>query len=274
MEHRDRAAGWKYAKLSGHSNEERIRKAILEDVSLGKSLLAQMGLEDQIVDCRVGGLHETDVESVYEGRKTKSKTDLTLRLASRGECRISIKKSRSGQVYLIRDARFLEGFSLQYGRTAPPAVQRAVALFWGSAADTMEIVNACSGFYSDYERHKHRLVAQTLYQYDPSLADTLLDWFRENLFAITDFCFARGLAKYPEDWAEWIWYRNMVGEKAANGFYSIQALCAAAQNAAEQVCYGEKNGGTTIQLPFGFVQWHQGQMQFHHQYKKISALLG
>ena len=39
------------------------------------------------------------------------------------------------------------------------------------------------------------------------------------------------------------------------------------------ITYGNNNGGTTIQLPFGFVQWHKGQMQFHHSYEKIRNLL-
>ena len=43
--------------------------------------------------------------------------------------------------------------------------------------------------------------------------------------------------------------------------------------------YGNKTGGSTIQLPFGFVQWHSpkkvipGCMQFHHNYQKIKDLM-
>lgn len=42
--------------------------------------------------------------------------------------------------------------------------------------------------------------------------------------------------------------------------------------------YGTKNGGSTIQLPFGFVQWHSprkvipGNLQFHHSYDKMIEL--
>ena len=42
----------------------------------------------------------------------------------------------------------------------------------------------------------------------------------------------------------------------------------------KETFFGTTNGGTTIQLPFGFVQWHQHQMQFHHNYYKIKILLG
>ena len=43
--------------------------------------------------------------------------------------------------------------------------------------------------------------------------------------------------------------------------------------------YGPRNGGSTIQLPFGFVQWHSprkiipGNIQFHHDYDKIIKAL-
>ena len=47
----------------------------------------------------------------------------------------------------------------------------------------------------------------------------------------------------------------------------------------EEIVYGTKNGGSTIQLPFGFVQWHDPgnkgnhNLQFHHKYKKLIKLL-
>ena len=36
---------------------------------------------------------------------------------------------------------------------------------------------------------------------------------------------------------------------------------------------GKTLGGTTIQLPFGFVQWHQGQIQFHHNLDLMRKIL-
>lgn len=43
--------------------------------------------------------------------------------------------------------------------------------------------------------------------------------------------------------------------------------------------YGTRTGGSTIQLPFGFVQWHSpkkiipGEIQFHHKYNEIINFL-
>ena len=63
------------------------------------------------------------------------------------------------------------------------------------------------------------------------------------------------------------------GENEIDEIFHIEKICEGAVRKTEQeTYYGEKNGGTTIQLPFGFVQWHQAKMQFHHNYWKVKAL--
>ena len=42
---------------------------------------------------------------------------------------------------------------------------------------------------------------------------------------------------------------------------------------AENIKFGSRMGGSTILLPFGFVQWHQHAMQFHHRLKSIKELI-
>lgn len=36
---------------------------------------------------------------------------------------------------------------------------------------------------------------------------------------------------------------------------------------------GPKNGGSTIRLPFGHLQYHRKQLEFYQQLKKIQSLL-
>ena len=36
---------------------------------------------------------------------------------------------------------------------------------------------------------------------------------------------------------------------------------------------GPKNAGSTIQLPFGHLQYHQKQLEFYQQLKKIQSLV-
>ena len=68
---------------------------------------------------------------------------------------------------------------------------------------------------------------------------------------------------------------NLLEENDTDAIFPIEDPCSAAQRAAKrETCYGTAYGGTTIQLPFGFVQWHQAKMQFHHQYEKVKALAG
>jgi hypothetical protein len=35
---------------------------------------------------------------------------------------------------------------------------------------------------------------------------------------------------------------------------------------------GTNLGGTTLKLPFGFVKWHQSQIQFHHNFELMKSL--
>lgn len=58
MECRDRAGGWKHAKLSGHSNESLIKKLLDTDKVYLPSLLERMGYDNEIVvETSIGGLH-------------------------------------------------------------------------------------------------------------------------------------------------------------------------------------------------------------------------
>lgn len=267
MEDRDRSEGWRHAKLSGHENEVLVTRHLIEDPSLQFRLLKMAGIETKrIRSISVGGLNEEDVESVFHGYKTKSKTDICIEFEDGSRLNVSLKKSLSGQVYEISDERFIKGFELQYGKTIPKDVKRAINLLWGPAQDVRSIIDGINGPDRDYEERHNRLVANSLKKYDVGLYDGMLGWLNDNMPAIVDFCFSKGCAKNSEDWAHLVWYRNELGEHSVDEIFPINKMCRYLDAPAE---YGKRNGGTTIQLPFGFVQWHQGCMQFHHKYRKI-----
>lgn len=275
-EKRNRATGWKHAKLSGHENESTIEKMIENDQEYQHAFLEKLGKPTATIKhIQVGGLYEKDVECVFPGEKTKSKTDMQIILDDNTIYNVSIKKSLGGQVYLISDSRFMQGYEKQYNCIIPSKVKRAIQLFWGSADDTQQIINDF-GTQKKYENHKHRLVADSIKVYDKSLYDELLAWFTNNVTNLVDFCFSKGLAKNPKDWANIIWYKNELGENTVDRIFSIEEMSGfLAKNASQNTEYGTRGGGTTIQLPFGFVQWHSptkvipGCMQFHHSYEKI-----
>lgn len=270
MEQRDRAEGWKHAKISGHVNEDLVTANLKKSTSLQKRILSTFGKQHcRITDIKDGGLHETNVECIL-GNTTKSKTDLKISLDDNSLINISIKKSLSGQVFLIGTERFLEGFQLQYETTIPENVKYAMRLFWG-AIDVSKIIDG----YSEsnviaYEKHKNRITAQTLKKFDLKLYQDLISWFNTNISNITDFCFSKGLSKNEDDWANLIWYKNNLHENDIDELFTLSKLKVLV--AKEKAFYGTIGGGTTIQLPFGFVQWHQGKMQFHHNFNKIWSI--
>lgn len=275
MEHRDRASGWKHAKRSGHENERLLVKKVKGDKKLQDRLLCAAHKEHETIEnIDFGGLCETNVHSVL-GDTTKSKTDMYLYISDGSRVNVSIKKSAGGQAYLIGADRFIRGFAKQYkGISVPEKVKRAISLYWGTATDTIDIVNQCDGANKEYEKRKHRLVACTLKMYDDELHRELVEWFGKVSPEIFEFCFSKGLACKSEDWAHIVWYRNELQENDIDDMFNISDLRNSLPKNAE---YGLQTGGSTIQLPFGSVQWHSptkkipGDMQFRHNYEKLAA---
>ena len=275
---RNRSEGWRHAKLSGHSNEELVKQLLDNDKKYATDFLRRINCPNQrIIQTSIGGLHETNVLSVT-GKSTKSKTDLKIFLENGSIKNISIKKSLGGQVYFVRAGNFIEVFEKQFNKMIPKDVQRAIKLFWAEADDALQIIKTY-GDKSDEKNYEqqirhHSLNATTLKKYDNKLYDSLLNWFKNNVYELTKLAFTMGAAKDASEWSEFVWYINLLGEDDTDKVFDIEDICKIAKKYSEtETYYGTTNGGTTIQLPFGFVQWHQEQLQFHHQYWKINDLL-
>lgn len=278
MEYRNRATGWKHAKLSGHENENLVKELLDNSREFKQNFLNRVNRSNEIItETSIGGLHETNVPSV-NGRKTKSKTDLKVYLSNNEMINVSIKKSLTGQVYFVRAGLFINTFEKQFNKKIPNSVQRAINLFWATAEDAVEIIEQ----YADrtnkknFElqiRHKS-LNATTLKKYDEGLYYALLNWFKDNAYEIAKLSFSMGAVLYRSEWSNFVWYVNLLGENSVDDIFFIEDVCNATEAIAqEETYYGSSYGGTTIQLPFGFVQWHQGKLQFHHDYYKLCNLL-
>lgn len=277
MEHRNRATGWKYAKLSGHKNEDLVKELLDTDEYFQQNFLDRVNSSNEtILKTSVGGLHETNVPSV-NGKKTKSKTDLKVYL-NNNIINVSIKKSLAGQVYFVRAGLFISTFEKQFKQIIPDTVQRAIKLFWAEADDAVDIVKQFADkdnkkFYDLQIRHKS-LNATTLKKYDEKLYFELLEWFSDNAYKLAKLSFSMGAVLNSSEWSDYVWYINLLGENNKDDILYIEDICNAAQKVSkEETYFSTINGGTTIQLPFDFVQWHQGQLQFHHNYDKIKALM-
>lgn len=294
---RNRAEGWQHAKTSGHTNEENILELLQKDAAYREFFLKRLKKEHlEIKDINIGGLHEKQVPSILQGEKpTNAKPDLWITFSDGSSANISIKKSDSGQVYLVTGKHFLNGYEKQFKCSIPDDVKQGINLFFGQDYDSvMNFFKTNNIKPSAYEAKKRRLIHATMCKTPDSeeIALKTLEWFKENIGNITSFCFARGTAKNKCDWADYVWYKNFVGENNVDELFAIDDLIQKSIDNKNQIFYGTTRGGTTIQLPFGFLQWHfprekkkrekvektgeifkePGSLQFHHVYDKIKQL--
>lgn len=276
MSERNRSEGWQYAKLTGHENESTIKDLLNNDSDFFYSFSSRLGKNNISGSACVGGIREENVKCILGG-STKSKTDLTILYDDNSKINISIKKSLGGQVYLIKASRFIKGFEVLFNKEIPEEIKKAIFLFFGEDSDIDEYIEKYGEKndkkISDYEKRKKRLVANSLKRYDNLLYLQLLNWFKINIKYITLFCFSTGLSNFSENYAQYIWYYNLLNENNIDDLINIDVLSNRISDYSNQISYGTRGGGTTINLPFGFVQWHQGQMQFHHSYDDISKIM-
>ena len=273
---KNRATGWRHAKLSGHKNEA-IVESLFKNEDFRTHFSKRLGI-GKIISASAGGLCEKDVECALGGL-TKSKTDLVLNTEDGRRINISIKKSAGGQVYLIGVDRFISGYEKQFSCTIPDDIQDSLKLFFFGHPATTDLLNnpavteGQSKKVIAYQKRKRRLVWDSLKQLNSQKAERLLNWFKANSSNLADFCFSRGLAKHKSDWAEFVWYVNYLGEADFDAIYSIEDIKTAVKENIELIVPGKRGGGTTILLPFGFVQWHLEQIQFHHKLSSLTNIV-
>lgn len=179
-------------------------------------------------------------------------------------------------MFLVSVSRFIKGFEMHFQRI-PSNIKKAIKLYWGNHENIEQFISEYGEkekkHIKDLEVRKNRLVGTSLKRYDLKLAESLLDWLKNNISKITLYCFSRGLAKNREDWADFIWYKNFIKkDPGIDKIFDIKIMSNAMKNHTEHIHFGPRYGGSTIWLPFGFVQWHQKQMQFHHKYNDIEGI--
>ena len=139
MNSRNRSEGWKHAKISGHTNESDITSKINKNKLYRENLEKKLNFDSDIKSANEGGLKEKNVQDVFGGN-TKSKTDLKLTFINNKKINLSIKKSLSGQVYLIGVDRFINGFEIQFKCKVPQNIKRSFKLFFAGADDISKII--------------------------------------------------------------------------------------------------------------------------------------
>ena len=269
---RNRSEGWVHAKRSGHENEELVRKQF-DDSHYCDYFSQRLGIA-RIISADVGGIHERNVEGVL-GRKSKSKTDLRLTLENGDVVKISIKKEGGGQVDFHDVEHFVQGVEKQFSTTIPQEIQDLLHLYFYGNPNTKALLNnpqitkgQSDKLIAQQKRH-NRLVWDSLENWDKDAANRLLQWFKDNISILADYCFSKGLSSSPDEWADYVWFINLLGEDDLDTIFSVKDIIDAVSKNVAMVCPGSKMGGSTIQLPFGMVQWHQRKMQFHDSLSKL-----
>lgn len=270
-------------KLSGHRNEEMIAEALNKNSAFRMHFCERVGRsEDEFVAATASGRHAPQVESVIGG-KTAEKTDVRVLWRGGGLTNISIKKDSAGQVYLVTAKNFIAAYEAQYKVAVPDNVRRALALFIGEASDSRSILDATDiSVDGEHARRiaydqNYRLVFEVIRNYDQKLAAALLDWLKTKITSVCELCFSAGTVKDREKWANVLWYKNLVDAdgQGLDFLVPIRRILAALEKHGEKnvVSRGPQNAGSTIQLPFGHLQYHQKQLEFYQQLKKIQSLL-
>jgi hypothetical protein len=280
---RNRSQGWRHAKLDGHINEKLFSEKLISNSNLlkkiEKSVLRKSPKGKPII--KVDGAKH--VKSIF-GDTTTSKVDLAIEWPEGEIVNISLKKSDGGQVWLISVSRFIAAIEFHLGSKIDPEVQVGISLFIGGtnlynykkmyeAALTSD--NRIFPKIAIQELHQARLVASSISANYSSVWESTLNFFNNHVGLITRLSFSQGLAMSEADCADIIIYNNVPTSK--NIFLISEVISAAEKQIKETpMAPGLRNGGSTLLLPTGFLQMHRpqgdNQLQFHHQYKKISML--
>jgi len=279
MSQRNRSSGWKFAKITGHMNEDELADQLRNDRIFARKTGERIFGTDQgdIVEVEAGGISAVKVPSVLGGTTT-GKTDLVAIWPTGKTARISLKKSLEGQAYLIGVDRFCQGYEKQYGIKVPDEVATFLSLFVGGDFNILEdflrgrprIGPSLPRHHGELlEIHQNRLTLATINEYAPELVTSTVDWMSQSLENLCDFILSKGLASQTIDHATTIWYWSPL--KKIDEMYSINR-CKLASPESEQLYFGSQNGGTVLYLPFGPVQMHQNQLQFRHRRQDISKL--
>ncbi len=270
-------------KISGHLNEELIAYSLNKNKDFRIHFCERLGLDEKdFVAATAGGKNAKMEESVLGG-KTAGKTDVAVLWKGGYLTNISIKKRASGQVYLVTAKNFVSAYEAQYKSSIPEKVQQALALFIGEALNSRTILDATDisidgkeARVQAYEQN-FRLMFEVIRNHDEKMAKELLLWLKKEIVSIFEICFSAGAVKNRECWAHILWYKNLVDEEGQGLDFMIpikKVMIALERNADKNIVErGPKLAGSTIQLPFGHLQYHLKQLEFYQKLSKIQKLL-
>jgi len=280
---RDRSAGWRHAKIDGHLNEYQFVDQMALDGQLLSNLERFMFNEISKHAPKIVVDGNKKIDSIFED-KTTSKTDAKVVWHDERSINLSIKKSNSGQVWLVSVPRFIATLEFHMSKKLDSNIVSGISLFIGGkniqgyedlfkTALSEDMAN--SPKVAIQEKYQHRLVASSIEANYPDIWSAMVDFFTAHIGLITHLSFAQGLAIEKSEIAKFIIYNRT--SKGIDFFYIPEIVKKAkARVQHEPIKAGPRNGGSTMLLPTGFLQMHhpkgENLLQFHHKYEKISKL--
>lgn len=287
---RRRDEGWKHAKNSGHAREVHLASVLASNLEFSSALhkvlyqAPSFDLPSAITD----GKSMRKLLTVL-GDRNPAKTDIRVEWPTGNATNLSLKKSVGGQVWLVKPERFISGGDAVFG-WASDSFEAALRLFIGPLRreEMDQLLRGRAplgprhrGTGVPLEMHQARFVAETIQRYRPSSLSDLVDWFRHYAVEVADLALRRGLLADPSGWADTLCYavpaKENGGQAITRVFKIMDLLDGISSLPAERrATVGTKNGGTTLQLPFGFLQMHRPQgansLQFHHKLGSVRQL--
>ena len=271
-------------KKSGHENELLIAEELNKNKKFRAHFCERVGFdESDFVAAQADGVHAKMEESVICGKKTAGKTDIVVMWKGGYITNISIKKNSAGQVYLVTANNFVAAYEAQYNVVVPDNVKRALALFIGEAVDSKDILDSTDISVDGDEARQlayaqnYRLMFDVIMSYNRKMAEELLAWMRNQIVSVFEICFSAGAVKDKSSWANLLWYKNLVDADGQGLDFMVpikRVMAALKKKGGENiVCRGPKNAGSTIQLPFGHLQYHLKQLEFYQKLTKIQKVL-
>ena len=263
--------GGRKMKIEGHINEQLVCDQLLDttNVSLIKEILKK---NESISEVICDGIKSKKIESILD-KKTTSRCDIKVKTNIR-TIKLSIKKSESGQVHINKVNSFINGYEKLYS-PIPNKVKDGLLFLFSGHSNTISILNDKkyqnkNKSIHDLEIHHETLSVETMNVYDSTISESMLQWVKSNIKNIATIVFKTGWAKNDTEWVDYIFYVNKVNDDSSfNNIFVVDMLIDRCVKFVDDIKFGVENGGTTILLPFGSLQYHLGGLQFHHNRKKI-----
>lgn len=267
-------------KKRGHENEDLIVASLNGDREFRSHFCCRVGrAAEEFVSAEGGGKNAKQEVSVLGG-KTPGKTDVSVLWNDGTHTNISVKMNAAGQVYLVTAKNFVAAYEAQYEVVVPSKVCRALAFFIGEDSESRSILDATNIEIDGRKARKLaydqncRLMFDVIKNYDPLMASELLLFLHDKLANVFELSFAAGAVRDRGLWSDVLWYKNLVDDNGLDYLVSIPIVKTAIQRKLKHlVVEPGKHPGSTIQFPFGHLQYHKKQLEFYQKLKKIQQLV-